>query len=189
MPCDALSDGCARTIARLPWIRPRCGWRKRATARCVSPVLSSLPPHYQPPTSTISSYMSEYSMQLPDLTTFLDSPRADVAALAPQTAIVSVNGTRRSAALAGVTPHTGSYAEWSLQGMLAYMDLLVGHGIRNVFAAAVIAPNMIEFAHYRERFLGWIAHGLAGQHALADYARRGWRVRISGADAIPELQN
>jgi hypothetical protein len=111
-----------------------------------------------------------------------------VAAVAPATVITAFGGTRRSAALAGIDPHTDEYADWSRQEMLACMELLFTHGVRHIFATVVVSSNMVEFASYRERFLGWIAQGLAGSKALADYVGRSWRVRMIGTEHVPELQ-
>jgi hypothetical protein len=41
---------------------------------------------------------------------------------------------------------------------------------------------------YRERLVNWIDWGLTGPEALADYAALGWRVRIGGVEAVPELR-
>jgi hypothetical protein len=125
---------------------------------------------------------------IPTLDDFLAAPLADVAAVAPPTAVISVNGTRRSAALDGIRPHTDEFVTWSQPSLLTYMDLLFTHGVRHVFAAAIIAPNMAEFGTYRERFLRLTEHGLASPEMLEEYARRGWRVRMIGTQNIPELQ-
>jgi hypothetical protein len=118
---------------------------------------------------------------------FLAASSEHIASLVPPTVIVSVNGTRRSAALDGIQPHTDEYVAWSRQQMLAYMDLLFAHGFQHVFSALIIAPNMVEFASYRERFLAWMDQGIAGPQALHDYAARGWRVRLTGVENVPEL--
>jgi hypothetical protein len=125
---------------------------------------------------------------IPTLEAVVEAPLDDVAAVAPATVIVSVNGTRRSAALEGITPHTDTFVRWSRQPLLAYMEIQFAHGGRNVIAAAIISPNMREFASYRERFLGWTADGLAGGEMLGDYAERGWRVRMMGTEHLPELR-
>jgi hypothetical protein len=127
-------------------------------------------------------------MPPPSLEEFINAPIEQVLRVAPATAIYAAGGTRRSAALAGITPHTDEYANWLRGEMLSFMELLFSHGLRHVFAPTIISPNVVEFAHYRERFLGWVVQNLVGAEALADYARRGWRVRMIGTEGIPELQ-
>jgi hypothetical protein len=125
---------------------------------------------------------------IPTLEGFLDAPLADIAAIAPPTVIISVNGTRRSAALEGLTPHTDEFVEWSRPQLLACMGLLFAHGVRHIIAPAIVSPNMVEFDTYRQRFLHMVEQGLASPAMLESYARLGWRVRMTGTESFPELQ-
>ncbi|MFL5802898.1 MAG: hypothetical protein ACJ8CR_14300 [Roseiflexaceae bacterium] len=112
---------------------------------------------------------------IPTLEDFLAAPLADIAAVAPPTVAISVNDARSNAALDGITPRIDEFAAWPQPSLPAYIDLLFTNGVRHVFAAASISPNMAD-------------QGLASPEMLEDYARRGWRVRVLGAEGIPELQ-
>lgn len=125
--------------------------------------------------------------EVPSLEDFLAAPDEQVAAVAPESAIVVVGGTRRAAALVGLATESDEYARWSFKQMYAYHDLLVRHGIRHILTPMVITSNLIEFARFRGVFLSWVAEGLAGAASLAEYAQRGWRVRIVGIEELPEL--
>jgi hypothetical protein len=125
---------------------------------------------------------------IPTLEDFLDAPLADITAIAPPTVIISVSGTRRSAALDGLTPHSDEFVDWSRPQLLAYMELLFTHGVRHIIAPAIISPNMTEFDTYRQRFLHIVEQGLTSPAMLESYARLGWRVRMTGTESFPELQ-
>jgi hypothetical protein len=125
----------------------------------------------------------------PDLEQFLAAPLADITSLAPATMIFAVGGTRRSAALAGVSLESDDYVHWSYQRMISCFHLIFRHGVRNLFTFALISSQFNEVTvGYRERLLEWVAWGLAGPQALADYQRLGWRVRLLGSEHLPLLQ-
>jgi hypothetical protein len=125
--------------------------------------------------------------EIPRLEDFLAAPDEQVAAVAPESVIVVVGGTRRAAALAGQPTEGEAYVRWSVERMLMYHDMLFRHGIRHIVTPAVISSNLVEFARFRGRFLSLVAEHMAGSVSLAEYARRGWRVRLIGADQLPEL--
>lgn len=124
---------------------------------------------------------------IPTLAEFLAAPVEQVAAVAPLTVIYAQGGTRRSAALAGVTTTGDAYAQWSQDRMVESVSLLFQYGVRNVFTIAAAPSQFAEVGPYRERLTSWIAHGLAGEAALARWRSLGWRVRLVGVEDVPEL--
>jgi hypothetical protein len=124
---------------------------------------------------------------VPSLAEFLAWPAERVAAVAPQTMFVAPGGTRREAVLAGVASDCEEYPRFSRARMNECMDVIFGLGVRHVFLNMLRPSPLSEVGHYRRRLLHWAEQGVVGPEPLADYARRGWRVRIVGADDIPEL--
>lgn len=125
---------------------------------------------------------------LPDLEQFLTGPTAAVARVAPETMILAAGGTRRAAALAGVSPQSEEYVSWTYRRMNDCFSLIFDHGVRHLFTFAIISTQLAEeTAVYRERLLKWVDWGLAGPQALADYQQAGWRVRLLGSESLPEL--
>jgi hypothetical protein len=124
----------------------------------------------------------------PELEQFLAAPLLDITPLAPATMIFAAGGTRRSAALAGISLESNDYAHWSYGQMNACFDLIFRHGVRHLFTFAIISSQLNEVtAGYRERLLEWVAWGLAGPQAMADYQQLGWRVRLLGSEHLPSL--
>jgi len=124
----------------------------------------------------------------PALADFLAAPDEVVAAVMPPTVIFSVGGTRRSAALSGVSSQSDDYAQLSREWMVACFDRFFRLGVRHLFNCLVLPPQFDEVGWSREQLFKWIDWGVTGPEALADYARLGWRVRIGGLDAVPELR-
>ena len=126
---------------------------------------------------------------LPSLEHFLAAPLEEVRRVAPATMILGTGGTRRRAVLAGISPHSHEYADFTRQEMLRCFDLIFSHGVRHLISAMLVAGHAAETTPgYREYLTRWVAEGLAGPQALEDYARRGWRVRIIGTESWPELE-
>jgi hypothetical protein len=124
----------------------------------------------------------------PEFEQFLNAPLAEVASLAPATMIFAAGGTRRSAALAGVSLESDEYVHWTYSRMNACFALIFRHGVRHLFTFAIVSSQLNEITGvYRERLLEWVAWGLAGPQALADYRRLGWRVRLLGSEQLPAL--
>jgi len=123
------------------------------------------------------------------LEAFLAAPVERVVKLAPATLIYSVSGTRRSAALAGVSASGHDYMHWSRQQMLACLDLIFRHGVQHILMP-VITPSQFSEAtpSYREHLWQWLDQGLAGSEALADYQRFGWRVHFPFGDKLTRLR-
>lgn len=126
---------------------------------------------------------------VPSLAAFLAAPSIAVAAVAPASVLLAVGGSRRAAALAGVGPHTDAYAHYARDRMMAMWACLFRHGVTHIFSAAIRPGQLAETGPYREKLLRWNDQGLAGEAALADYARLGWRVRLLGVEDVPELQD
>lgn len=119
---------------------------------------------------------------------FLAAPIAEVAQVAPRTMVYTMGGTRRSAALAGIVPESDAYIRWTREQLVAGLDLLFRYGVEHVFVAAITPDNFQETGAYRKRLIGFTDWALAGEEALADYGRFGWRVRLLGSEHIPELK-
>jgi hypothetical protein len=126
--------------------------------------------------------------RIPSLADFLAAPEEEVAAVMPPTVIVSLGGTRRSAALRGIGSDSDEYARFSRARMIACFDLFFRLGVRHLFNSVVRPRQFEEVGRYRDRLISWIEWGLTGPEALADYARLGWRVRLGGGEAVPQLR-
>lgn len=126
---------------------------------------------------------------IPTLEEFLAAPDAQVAAVAPETLIFAVGGTRRAAALAGISPQSDDYARWSRTQMMTCIATFFRLGVRHLFTTAIRPGQLAETGRYRERLLHWVDWGLAGSEALAEYARHKWRVHLLGTESLPELQS
>ena len=132
--------------------------------------------------------MSAGTSQRPSLEQFLAAPLADVARIMPETVVYTTGGTRRSAVLSGISPQSDEYAHWTRERMVECFDLLFRCGARHIFTTMIRPGQFAEVGPYRDRLLEWLEWGLVGPEALADYARLGWRVRLIGAESLPEIQ-
>lgn len=119
---------------------------------------------------------------------FLGAPAAEVAAVMPPTIVLAAGGTRRAAALAGLDPAGEDYVRWSRERVMETFELLFAHGAQHVLTCALRAGQLAEVGRYGERLLAWTDWLLAGPEALEDYRRRGWRVRLAGADGLAALR-
>jgi hypothetical protein len=128
-----------------------------------------------------------WSTVIPTFAEFLDAPLHEVAAVAPPSVIMAVGGSRRAAALAGVDPTSDAYAEYTRLRMLEMVDCLFRHGMTHIFTPAIRPGQLAEAGPYRANLLRWNAEGLAGEQALAEYVKFGWRVRLIGVEEVPEL--
>ncbi|NNJ13499.1 hypothetical protein EKD04_024550 [Chloroflexales bacterium ZM16-3] len=126
--------------------------------------------------------------QMPSLEEFLAAPVEFVANVMPETVIFAVGGTRRSAALVGISAQNDEYASSSRVRMISCIDQFFRLGTRHLFTSMLRPGQLDETGRYRERILSWLDWGLAGPEALEDYRRHGWRVRLCGAEGIPELR-
>jgi len=129
------------------------------------------------------------SNQIPSFSEFLAAAEPDIAHLAPQSMIFAAGATRRSAVLADVTPSGDQYAQWAFNQMISCFGLFFGHGVRHIITHAITPKQYNETTKgYREKLIAWADWVLAGPEALDGYQRRGWRVRLLGAENIPELE-
>lgn len=127
-------------------------------------------------------------MEIPTWETFLNAAEEEVAAVAPATVVFSAGGSRRAAALAGISVQSDAYVQWAREQNLQTFDLLFRHGVKHVVAAAITQNQLNETTPiYRDRLLEWTAWGMCGREALADYQRLGWKVRLLGTEYLPEL--
>lgn len=113
---------------------------------------------------------------------------AQIRALAPETIIYTPGGTRRQAALAGIEPHSDAYVYWLRTRMLASLDAISAMNVKHVFQGLIRSSHFAERSAYRERLFTWGEWFLAGTEAIEDWQRRGWRVRLTGVEDIPEMQ-
>jgi hypothetical protein len=119
---------------------------------------------------------------------FLTIPSADLAALVPQTMIFAAGGTRRSAALAGISTSGNTYAQWAYDQMIACFELFFEHGVRHIITHAIIPSQYQEITqNYREQLLNWVDWVLAGPQAIEGYQKRGWKTRLMGAESLPDI--
>lgn len=122
-----------------------------------------------------------------ELTDFLAAPTSAITWAAPATMIYAAAGTRRAAALAGITADSDDYARWSREQMMSACRLIFAHGVKHLFTILATPGQFREVGRYRDRLLDWIDWGLAGPEALADFRAQGWRVRLIGAHEIDQL--
>lgn len=125
---------------------------------------------------------------LPDLEEFLAAPPEALGAIAPATVVYTQGGTRRAAALAGMSPKSDDYIQFTRREMIRCVDLLFRDGVQHVFVMAITPDNYRESGAYRERLIAFTDWGIAGPEAMADYGRLGWRVRLLGSEDIPALR-
>jgi len=125
---------------------------------------------------------------LPDLDDFLVTPLASLREIAPATMVYTQGGTRRAAALAGMSPESDEYIQFTRRNMIRCVEMLFRSGVQHVFIMAITPDNYRESGAYRDRLIAFTDWGIAGPEALADYGRFGWRVRLLGSEAIPALQ-
>lgn len=129
------------------------------------------------------------SATLPSLEEFLVAPIEEIAKIAPSTVIYGVGGTRRHAVFAGLEPWSEAYMRWAREETIRCTDLIFRHGVRNLITLPFVPSNLKEVNAYRGQLIEKAKWGIAGDEALADYQRLGWRVRLLGAEGIPELED
>lgn len=125
---------------------------------------------------------------MPTLEQFLNAPLAEVRQVAPATLVFAAGGTRRSAVLAGHASDSDEYPRHARRQMTDCFDLIFQHGVQYIIAPIKTHLQTFESGRYGEKNAAWVRWGLAGEEALADYKRLGWRVRLAGAGQIPDLQ-
>jgi hypothetical protein len=118
---------------------------------------------------------------------FMAAPIQAVRAVAPATLIYGPGGTRRQAALAGIPFQSDAYAAWTHERMVESLAVLSHIGVRHIVINLLRPAQLAEVGRYRDRLLTWLEAGLAGADAIVKWRYRGWRVRIIGLEALPEL--
>lgn len=117
---------------------------------------------------------------------FLTAPIEQVRRFAPETLIWTVEGTRRSAALAGVDPSSEDYPRWSILRMAECLEIIFGHGVRHVFTAILSPSHFGETtARYRERLIDWVGLYVNDPEIVRAFGR--WRLRLIGSGRLPDL--
>lgn len=124
---------------------------------------------------------------IPSLQEFLAAPIAEVAKVAPATVVYGVGGTRRHAAFEDIEPWSDHYVQWARASPVSRAELLFRHAIRNLIVIALTPGNLKEVDRYRAQLFDRAKWVIAGNEALADYQRLGWRVRLLGVEHVPEL--
>ncbi|REG33146.1 hypothetical protein ATI61_104436 [Archangium gephyra] len=131
----------------------------------------------------------EQPAELPSLERFLTAPLEEVRQVVPATLVWVVEGTRRSAALAGIDVRTEDYARWSMARMNECVGMFFHHGVRHVFTPLLTPSQFAEVPpRYRERLFDWVAMLVRERELLAPYLQNGWRLRLLGAESLPELR-
>jgi len=125
---------------------------------------------------------------IPSLAEFLAAPLEEVAKVAPATVVYGVGGTRRQAAFEGIEPWSDEYVQWARAKTMNSADLFFRHGVRNLIVIALTPGNLKEVDRYRAQLFERAKWVIAGEEALADYQRLGWRVRLIGTESVPELR-
>lgn len=123
-----------------------------------------------------------------DQATFLAAPLEKVTSFVPQTAVFAAGGTRRSAALAGLSTDGFAYVQFARAQMFETFELLFRYGVKHIFTAVSTHVNFGEAGAYQTKLLQRVANGVADDDALAVYQQKGWRVRLAGVEDVPELQ-
>lgn len=119
---------------------------------------------------------------------FLVAPLEALKPFAPQSLVYAAAGTRRAAALAGLPANSEEYIQSSRRQLVAVLQLLFAHHVQHVFTVPATPAQFAEVGIYRRNLVRWIDWGVAGDEALADYIRLGWRVRLL-AFGVPELES
>lgn len=121
------------------------------------------------------------------LDAFLTAPRQKIRAYAPASMVYAAAGTRRSAALAGLSSTSDAYARWTYTQMLETCDLLFGYGVRHIFTVLAAPGQFAEVGPYRRRLTDWIQWAFTSEETRAQAARYSWKLRLWTDGAVPEL--
>lgn len=118
---------------------------------------------------------------------FLAAPIEQVRRIAPATLIWVVEGTRRSAALAGIDVSSEDYAHWSISQMKTCVELFFHHGVRHVITPLLTPSQFAEVTpRYRERLFDWVALFVKEFSLLTTSQHQDWRLRLLGAESLPD---
>ncbi|MBN1431019.1 MAG: hypothetical protein JXB07_21800 [Anaerolineae bacterium] len=115
-------------------------------------------------------------MDIPTLKEFLALPIDQVRPIVPATMIFAAGGTRRSAALAGVS--RDDYPSWALQRMLAICQIFCHYGVKHIILPIGHPRMFAEEGHFGNNFVTWIAKGLSSSQTLEFYRKANWQDHI-----------
>lgn len=128
------------------------------------------------------------SSHTPTLEAFLSAPDAEVAAVAPATAIFAAAGTRRRAVLERVPPE--QYSEWAIKGLGENAAIFFQLGIRHL-VIPTLSPGLIaEEGDYGKHITRWVVHQTTGPALQSIAQQHGFRVCFLGpaTTSIPVIQ-
>ncbi|MEM7115059.1 MAG: hypothetical protein AAF614_21655 [Chloroflexota bacterium] len=109
--------------------------------------------------------------------------------LVPQTAVFAAGGTRRSAVLAGLSTDGFDYVRFARNQMIDTFSLMFRYGVKHIFTAVSTHANFGEKGAYQSKLLKRVGDGVSEPRVLEQYQKLGWRVRLGGAESVPELQS
>lgn len=115
---------------------------------------------------------------IPTLEAFLAAPDAEVAAVAPATAIFAAAGTRRRAALERVPP--GQYSEWAIRELGENAAIFFRLGIRHLVIPALSPGLIAEGGDYGNNIATWVAKQTTGPILTQIADHYGFCVRFLG---------
>jgi hypothetical protein len=119
----------------------------------------------------------------PSLAEFLAAPQATIRAVAPATVVYTPGGTRRAAVMAGIDLQSEEYPAWTLSQMWRSLEVIAQAGVQHLVVNVAWPGQFAETTpKYRERLFSWIADGLGGELALANYERLTLAPRLLHAD-------
>ncbi len=107
----------------------------------------------------------------------------------PSTVIYAASGTRRAAALAGISDVGDDFANWTQNQLFRSVDIFFKHGVRHLFMP-MLGPSQFSetTSNYHQHLWRWFIDGLAGDKAIAHYQSHGWRVRIAFSAYMPQVE-
>jgi hypothetical protein len=119
---------------------------------------------------------------------FVAAPIEQVRKVAPETLVWIVEGTRRSAALAGVEPASEDYPRWSIFRMAECLEIIFRHGVRHVLTPILSPSHFSEVTpRYRERLIDWVKLYTSDPEVVRAYGK--WRLRLIGYGGLSELDS
>lgn len=124
---------------------------------------------------------------VPTLEQFLAAPLEEVAKVAPATMVYGVGGTRRHAIFENIEPWSSDYIRWARSRTIGSAELIFQCGVQNLLMVAIVPDNLKEINHYQDQIFEGAKWVITGKESLADYTRLGCRVRLLGAECMPEL--
>ncbi len=121
-----------------------------------------------------------------DLKDFLALSTGDVKPYVPPSLLFAPGGTRRSAALAGISER--DYPRWGHAEMLRCCSMLGRHGVRHIYTGMVLQTQERESTGwYAGQLSKWAEAIMATPEALDEYRRLGFRMRVVGTEMAPEF--